>query len=297
VTDPQDRLEAPEAELAALEGGRAFADRSAYRKLLVEGPDAETWLNDLFTAALAGLRGGQARRSLLLGPTGRIRADVVVVGTAEGFVLLQDAVQPTAPADLLTPYVLSSAVGLTDVTEDLALYSIPGTAGNPLPWPDSRPSVLGEGRDLLVPTADATRIEAALVAAGLVRAGDDALEVWRIRRGVARFPIDVTEGSVPAEAALEELIDVSKGCFLGQESVAKIRTLGHPASLVRATRTDAEVGPGAEVLADGVRVGHVTSAAATGRGTACLVRIRWAARDALLTTAEGSPLATQSPPA
>jgi hypothetical protein len=57
------------------------------------------------------------------------------------------------------------------------------------------------------------------------------------------------------------------------------------------------VGPGAEVLADGVQVGHVTSAAATGGGTACLVRIRWAARDALLTTAEGSPLATQSPPA
>jgi tRNA-modifying protein YgfZ len=296
VTDVQERLEAPEAELAALDEGRAFADRSTYRKLRVDGPDAGTWLNDLLTAGLAGLREGHARRSLLLGPTGRIRADVVVVGAAEGFVVLQDPLQPTALGDLLAPYVLSSAVTLADVTDDLALYSIPGAAGDALPWPGSRPSVLGEGRDLLVPAADASRIEAMLVDARLVRAGDDALEVWRIRRGVARFPTDLTGESVPAEAGLDDLIDATKGCFLGQESVAKIRNLGHPAKLIRAARTDAEVGPGAEVLADRVRVGRVTSAArAADGGTACLVHIGWGARDARLTTADGSPLVSPSP--
>jgi tRNA-modifying protein YgfZ len=297
VTDARERLEAPEAELAALDEGRGFADRSTYRKLRVDGPDARTWLNDLFTAGLAGVSEGDARRSLLLGPTGRIRADVVVVGVSEGLVLLQDPLQPTSLRDLLAPYVLSAAVALADVTQDLALYSIPGTAAVPLPWPGSRPSVLGQGRDLLVPASDASRLEAMLVDAGLVRVGDDALEIRRIRRGLPRFPVDLTEDSVPAEASLDDLIDVTKGCFLGQESVAKIRNLGHPAKLVTAARTDAEVRPGAEVLADRVPVGLVTSAApaATG-GLACLVRIGWAARDARLTTTDGTPLTHRGDP-
>lgn len=291
MSDTQERLEAPLAELAALDQGRAFADRSAYRKLSVAGADAETWLNDLLTAGLAGLREDHARRSLLLSPTGRIRADVVAVGTASGVVLLQDPAQPAAVGELLAPYVLSSAVTLTDVSEELALYSIPGSLPEALPWPGSRPSVLGKGSDLLLPAAEAPRIEAMLIEAGLARVGDDALEVLRIRRGMPRFPIDLTEGSVPAEAGLEDLIDVTKGCFLGQESVAKIRNLGHPATLVRAARTDARVAPGAEALADRLGVGRVTSAAADDEGgTACLLRIGWAARDAHLTTADGTPL-------
>lgn len=291
MSDAQERLEAPEAELAALDEGRAFADRSGYRKLSVAGADTETWLNDLLTAGLAGLREGHARRSLLLSPTGRIRADVMAVGGAAGVVLLQDPAQDVAVGDLLAPYVLSSAVTLTDVTEQLALYCIPGTLPDALPSPGSRPSLLGEGSDLLLPAADAPRIEAMLIEVGLARVGDDALEVRRIRRGMPRFPIDVTEGSVPAEAGLEELIDVTKGCFLGQESVAKIRNLGHPATLVRAARTEARVAPGAEVLADRLGVGRVTSAAAADDGgTACLLRIAWAARDAHLATADGTPL-------
>jgi folate-binding protein YgfZ len=298
VTDAKERLEAPEAELVALDEGRAFSDRSAYRKLRVDGPDARTWLNDLFTADLAGPSEGDARRTLLLGPTGRIRADVVVVGVGEGPVLLQDPRQPTALGDLLAPYVLSSAVTLSDVTHDLALYAVPGTAADALPWPGSRPSVLGEGRDLLAPASDASRIEAMLVDAGLVGVGDDALEVRRIRRGVPRFPTDLTEDSVPAEAALEDLIDATKGCFLGQESVAKIRNLGHPAKVVVAARTDATVGPGDAVLADGIPLGLVTSAAADAAGgTACLVRMGWGARDARLTLADGTPLRRGGDPA
>ncbi len=298
MTDAQERLEAPEAELAALGEGRAFAERSAHGKLRVEGSDARTWLNDLLTAELAGLTTDDARRSLLLGPTGRIRADVVVIGAADGLVLVQDPRQPAALRDLLAPFVLSSAVTLTDVTGDLALYVIPDAVPDPLPWPVSRPSVLGEGRDLLAPAAEGSRIEAMLAKAGLVRASDAALEVRRIRRGVPRFPVDLTPDSVPAEAALDDLIDLTKGCFLGQESVAKIRNLGHPAKLVRAARTDADVLPGAAVLAGGLPVGRVTSAtSAVDGGTSCLVRVAWAARDARLATPDGSPLALVDPSA
>jgi folate-binding protein YgfZ len=122
--------------------------------------------------------------------------------------------------------------------------------------------------------------------------------VWRIRRGVARFPIDLTEESVPAEAGLDALIDTTKGCFLGQESVAKIRNLGHPARVVRALRSDAEVLAGDEVLAGGAAVGRFTSAAPSpGGGTASLARVSWAAADAPLSTADGAPLRSFGPSA
>jgi tRNA-modifying protein YgfZ len=292
VSDGQERIEAPEAELTALDEGRAFTHRCGHRVVRIGGSDAEAWLNDLLTAALAGLPPGRARRSLLLGPTGRIRADTLVVAEAGGFLLLQDRRQPASLADLLAPYVLSSVVTLTDVTEDLALYAVPDAGGESRPWHLSRPPILRQGEHLLVRTADAARTEDTLADAGLVRVGEAALEVRRIRRGLPRFPVDLTEDSVPAEAALDDLIDVTKGCFLGQESVAKIRNLGHPTHVIRSLVTEADVGPGTQILAADELVGHVTSAAPGGvGGSACLARVRWAAAGAALSTADGVPLA------
>jgi tRNA-modifying protein YgfZ len=103
---------------------------------------------------------------------------------------------------------------------------------------------------------------------------------------------------VPAEAGLDALIDAGKGCFLGQESVAKIRNLGHPARVVRALRSEAEILAGAEVWAGGGAVGRITSAApGSGGGTASLARVSWAAAEAPLTTADGALLAPLGPSA
>ncbi len=297
VTQTAGRRSAPPEELAALEEERAFSDRSSYRKLQVEGDGARSWLNDLLTAGLSGLEEERAARSLLLSPTGHIRADVHVVATAEGFLLLQDPAQPRAIGELLAPYVLSSAVALTDRTAELSLYAVPGAAAARLGF-GSTPSVLGEGQDLVTTPAGAARIESMMMNEQLTQVGGEALEVWRIRRGVARFPIDLTEESVPAEAALDALIDTGKGCFLGQESVAKIRNLGHPARVVRALRSDAEVLAGNEVLAGGAVVGLITSAApGQGGGTSILARVSWAAAEAPLTTDDGAPLAPSGPSA
>ena len=292
MIDTLGRPHAPAEELAALHEQRAFADRSPYRKLEVAGSDARTWLNDLLTAAVARLSEGHACRSLLLSPTGRIRADVHALPTNEGFLLLQDPAQPDTIGDLLAPYVLSSAVTLTDRTEDLGLYCVPGDAAERVGWPGTRPSVLGAGEDLLTPPAGAARLESMMMNKQLTEVRDDALEVWRIRRGVARFPIDLTVDSVPAEADLDHLIDTEKGCFLGQESVAKIRNLGHPPRVIRALRIDADVAPGAELMVDHVGVGRVTSAAAgPDGGSVCLARVSWAAAKAPLTTRDGVPFA------
>ncbi len=283
------RTHALEAEIRALDEGRAFVDRARFRKIEVTGVDAGTWLNDLVTAGVEGLSAGEARPSLLLTPTGRIRADFHVVRTGAGYLLLQDPSQPRAVDDLLSPYVLSSDVRLLDVTDRLALFSLPGRTEIPDDLTASRPATLGDGADVVAPSSEAGAARAAL-AASLVEAGEEAVEIWRVRRGVARFPVDVDEDSLPAEAGLEPAIDLAKGCFLGQESVAKVRNLGHPPRVVLALRAEGPVGPGEPVVTGGQEVGRVTSAAPAPDGMALLARVRWEARSEALTTVAGEPL-------
>ena len=68
------------------------------------------------------------------------------------------------------------------------------------------------------------------------RGGGDAAEAWRIIHGIARMGPDFGQRSLPAEAGLEATIDTTKGCFLGQESVARIANLGHPPRVLRHVR-------------------------------------------------------------
>lgn len=276
-------------QVRALEEGRAYVDLSGWRKVLVSGADAVSWLNDLVTAGVDGLHEGQSRRSLLLTPTGRIRADFHLVRVPHGVLLVQDPSQPGPVDSLLEKYVLSADVAMEDATGSLALFSLPGAAEAPggLPW--SRPSVLGSGIDVLVL---AERRDETRKALGwtLLPVPDRAVEAWRILRGVPRFPVDVGEDSIPAEAGLEATIDFTKGCFLGQESVARVRNLGHPPWVVLALRSSGQASPGDPVFAGDREVGSVTSAVRAEQGTAVLARVRWEARRRKLRAAAGDEL-------
>jgi folate-binding protein YgfZ len=251
-------------QLAALRGGAAFL-RPLARVVRVGGPEAGRWLNDLATAGVAGLGPGRSVRSLVLSPTGRIRADVDIVRTQDAFLLVQAANQPEDVEAVLAPYVLSSAVEL-------------GVA-------DARPVLVAAGdrwHARLEPPGGAIEVDPA------------SFDAWRIERGVAIFPVDLDAESLPAEAALDvpPVTDTAKGCFLGQESVARVRNLGHPTRVVLALRSAADVVPGERVrTADGIDVGVVTSAARTDESASiALARVRWDARDAALATERGDAL-------
>lgn len=285
----------PSAARSALRSGRAFVDLAAWTKLLVRGSDARSWLGDLVTADVAGLAPGCAARSLLLSPTGRIRADFSVAALGDGFLLVQGPGQPRSVADLLAPYVLTSEVELEDRTAELTLVAFPGGEPSPdVPGLRSTPSSLGTGVDLIA-ARDRDGIGRAARAAGMEEAQPDAVEAWRVERGVARFPVDLTETSLPHEAALDHAIDHAKGCFLGQEAVAKVRNLGHPPRLVLAGRSPGEVAPGDPVLAGGREAGAVTSASALEEGWAVIFWVRWEARDGPMETADGGRLEVAGP--
>jgi folate-binding protein YgfZ len=254
-----DRLE---DQVDALDERRAFVDGARLRAVAVTGSDAGRWLNDLVTASVQDVLTGGTARSLLLTPTGRVRADLHILRTEGGFLLVQEPDQPVAIDDLLRPYVLSS---------DVVLQRVPG----------AQVALVPSDRGWTVTRATGDRV---------VEASSEAGEVWRIRRGVPRFPTDLDEESLPAEAGLEYLIDFTKGCFLGQEAVAKVRNLGHPPRVVLALRAAVPVRTAEPVLADGRDVGAVSSVAPPRDGFALLARVRWDARTHQLTTASGAQL-------
>ncbi|HWC69593.1 MAG TPA: hypothetical protein VG993_00370 [Actinomycetota bacterium] len=275
---------APADELRALADGSAVVDLSAFRKVRVRGEDSRRWLHDLVTTDVASLEPGSARRSLLLDATGHIRADLQVACDRDGFWLFQDPDQPDHVGAALAPYVLSSDVRLDDMSSEMGLMALPGSSDG---TDGFRPSWLGPGRDVLFTASGSLDPPG-----GRTLVGAAAVEVLRIRQGRARMGAEFDRTSIPAEAGLEATIDTTKGCFLGQESVARVRMLGHPPRVLRHLRAAGVVDPGSSVCLDEGRVvGVVTSAAThpTG-GTVILASIRWDARIASLRSEDGSAL-------
>jgi folate-binding protein YgfZ len=275
-------LTAPEDELEAIADGRAVVDLGGFRKVQVRGGDARRWLHDLVTTDVASLEPRSSRRTLLLDPTGHIRADVHIACDLEGFWLFQAPDQPDI-SRALAPYVLSSDVRLEDLTDERGLTAWIGDTDGPHGF---SPSCLGPGVDVI------GSLDPASLPPGRMFVGADAVEAWRIRRGVPRMGVDFDGKTIPAEAGLDDTIDRTKGCFLGQESVARVRTLGHPPRQLRHLVADGPVDPRSPVLDErGDEVGVVTSAAEhMGGGTVLLASIRWGSGEAGFHTRDGFAL-------
>ncbi|HJS25518.1 MAG TPA: hypothetical protein VJ913_00130 [Actinomycetota bacterium] len=252
-------------QILALDADRGAVPTTGWTATRVGGRDAVAWLNDLVTADVERLEPGGVVRSLLLSPTGRIQADLLVAGETGSLLSLQSPGQPRTLDELLSPYVLSSDVVLERAASDGVLVG--GIQG----W----------------------RLTAE-VPPGHVVVGPEPFEAWRISRGIARFPIDLDEESLPAEAGLdrEPVIDRGKGCYLGQESVAKVRNLGHPTRVVVPVTAEGAVSEGDRVRSAAAEVGVVTSL----EGSSAIIRIRWAARDSALQTDRGTRLRPAYPP-
>jgi folate-binding protein YgfZ len=280
-----------------LRSGRAFADLSGWRKVAVSGSDASQWLDDLVTADLSELAPGRARHALFLSPTGGVRAAFTVAVTDDGFVLIQDPGQPGPIQRLLQPYVLSSDVALEDRSDQLALLAFPGRneapdvlVGQVAP---SAPSCLGAGVDVMAPASERDVLVRELKGR-FAWAGDEDVEAWRIAERLPRFGVDALEGDLPQEAGLSSAVSRGKGCFPGQEAVAKVDILGHPRRVVLAFEADGPVPAGDAVMRDGSRVGSVTSSMNAEERTLLLARIEWDARGAELRTGSGIDLRRRS---
>jgi folate-binding protein YgfZ len=139
------------------------------------------------------------------------------------------------------------------------------------------------GRHLMVEVASLASLWERLLSAGAVPIGWASLDAMRIEAGVPLFGVDHDDGWIPTDAGLESTLDFDKGCFPGQEVVAKIRNIGHPRWVLRGFELTADRCPpsGTPLLLEGQSVGSLSSVCRSpslGRIVA-LGHLRWKFRD------------------
>nr|WP_260300764.1 folate-binding protein [Rathayibacter sp. PhB152] len=246
----------PFREQRALAAGTAIVDLSGRGVVTVTGPDRLTWLDSLTSQALARLAPGDSAETLLLDPSGRIEHLIRVVDDGETAWLLLDRDETPGLAAWLDRMRFMLRVEIADRTAEFATLATlgdgPATAlalelagESGISWLDPwaqvqpggwqyatasvHPAAGWTARETLVPRAALDGLEARARAAGVALAGSDALEALRIAAWRPRHATEVDDRSIPHELdLLRSSVHLAKGCYRGQETVAKVHNLGHP---------------------------------------------------------------------
>jgi tRNA-modifying protein YgfZ len=269
---------------ASLEQGAALVDLSHKTLLRLVGKGAVGMLNAILTNEVPGEvhRGVYA---LLLNPKGRIQADLRVLKNERDVLIDTEPEGAAAAKESLGRYAPFSRVEVEDLSEADAAWGILGLYGprakELLEGPELVEHETAEvelggmlllaagvavpvpGYDLLGPASTLSAARDYLAGRGAVSVSTRAYETARIKAGIPRFGPDITPENFPAEAGiLERAVSFEKGCYPGQETVARMRYRGHPNKLLhRFALEGTPPAPDTAILQDGKRVGHLTSIA------------------------------------
>jgi tRNA-modifying protein YgfZ len=271
-------------EYAALRASAAVVDLSHKTILRLSGKDPLGMLNAVLTNEMPdeGYRGVYA---LLLNPKGRIQTDLRVLKSG-GDVLIETEPEGAAAArELLGRYAPFSRTTLEDLSETDTPWGILGLYGPraeelldglELAEHETAETTVGgaavlaagvavpvHGYDLIGPANTLRTTRSYLLERGAVPVGLHAYEAARIAVGIPRFGSDITHETFPAEAGvLERAVSFEKGCYPGQETVARMRYRGHPnRSLHRLVVDGPSPEPGTPIVQNDKQVGKVTSVA------------------------------------
>ena len=282
-----------EPELAALHERAGVADVTPQGLFRLAGKNSVKFLQGLVTNDVAALAPGQGCFAAFLNVHGRIEAVAHVFALAENDLLLVTPAEATAWVEKsLGRFRLAGGFDLAALDEHATISVVGPEAGQAVatalagatpPQPGGFAAAMFDGEPLMlfgIPRATTPSVDVAgpapavaalwdrLVSAGVQPVGADAMEVARLEAGIARFARDYDAETVLQEADLPGVVSYTKGCYLGQEIVARLHYLGQPSRLLRRLDVGAGALPavGAEVVSadDETKVaGRVTSVAAS----------------------------------
>jgi len=272
------------AEYRALRAGAAIVDLGFRTVLRAVGADRAAFLQGMLTNDVARLRPGEGCAALLLTIQGRVTADVRVSADPEALLLDVDvrvrsdflaALEKLLIADeveLVPPAEPTALLGLEGRHASAVLPTVPGdqigahlmtqVAGVPVRVVRAS-EVRGPGYALHVPAASAVTVWDALVAAGSQPCGMQALEARRVEVGVPRIGLDMDGSTLALEVPVEDAMSATKGCYLGQEVVARGTARGHVNRKLVGLQLfgGTPPPPGANLIRDGKESGRLTSVA------------------------------------
>ncbi|WP_148611867.1 YgfZ/GcvT domain-containing protein [Nocardioides rubriscoriae] len=194
-------------EQRTLESGEGFVDLSHHDVLRIEGPDRLTWLHNITTQHLTDLQPGVLTQALVLSPQGHVEHEFRGTDDGEALTVWTEPGRSAALVEFLERMKFMMRAEITDVTGTWALTWRPTTGHRLVP------------RDQLTTYA----------AAAGPAAGHWAYEALRIARGEPRFGVDTDHRTIPNEVGwIGPAVHLDKGCYRGQETVARVHTLGRP---------------------------------------------------------------------
>jgi folate-binding protein YgfZ len=277
------------AEYAAVRQSAGLIDRSDWGVLEVTGRDRGSFLHAMLSNDVKSLQPGQGCAAAMLDVHGKIQTFAAVLALDDRMLVITPPGRAAALLELLDRYLFSEKAELRDATGELDFalaagpeapalvarlsgVTVPGEPWHhvvaPLGGVDAR-AVRGEGETgeaevwLVSPTAHAEPPRSTLIGAGVRPVGRAAYESLRIETGTPAIGLDADESVLLPEVPFEQKVSYTKGCYLGQEVVVRIRDRGHVNRLLRGLAIEGDVVPprGARVVVDDSEVGHVTSAA------------------------------------
>ncbi|MDP2772657.1 MAG: folate-binding protein [Nocardioides sp.] len=213
-------------EQRQLEAGEGFVDLSHRDVIRISGPDRLTWLHNLTTQYFTDLAPGVWTQALVLSPQGHVEHELRGVDDGEVFTAFTEPGASGPLVAFLERMIFMMRVEITDVSDELAVtWRPPTTVVEVRAERASKPPAAPDGRYAFVPRA---QLEVFAEAAGPA-CGLWAFEALRIARGEPRFGLDTDHRTIPNEVGwIGPAVHLDKGCYRGQETVARVHTLGRP---------------------------------------------------------------------
>ncbi len=265
-------------EYRTLREGCGLVDGSERGKLALTGPDARTFLSGQVTNDIEALQPGDGCYAAFLTHKGKMLGDMRVLDSGEELLLDTERVALQALFDMIRRFKIGYEVELHKRTLERALLSLVGpasrevarrAAGHEASAPvDVAPpdrehahtsaTIAGRevrviatdaaGIDVLCDAADRVAVSEALIAAGAQPVSEAAAEIVRVERGRPRYGIDLDDTVIPQEAGLNErAVSFTKGCYVGQETVARLHYKGKPNRHLRGLRLSTPAATGEEL--------------------------------------------------
>jgi folate-binding protein YgfZ len=270
-----------DGQYRALREEAGYLDRSERGKLLAKGPDAVDFVESQLTNDIEGLGQNEGCYAALLNRKGHMQADMRVLHLSTGEIWL-DLESIAAPAALrhLSMYKVGREVEIEDVSGDWAIASLIGPAAAeaagtaPLAPEHAQRYYERDGVEILAVATDlgldlitrsdqSENLWALLADSVAVEVSEEAAEILRVESGRPRFGREMDTSTIPQEAGINErAIDFEKGCYIGQETVARLHYKGKPNRHLRGLRLGSPATAGEAIRLGDRELGEI--------GTACV---------------------------
>jgi folate-binding protein YgfZ len=275
-------------EFAALCSSCGIYDLGWRAKITLTGSDRVRWLNGMITNNVRDLAPGRGVYAFLLNPQGRILADLYAHNRGDYLLVDTDQSQVTKLLEIFDHYIIMDDVEVSNASDKLTAIGLAGpkarevlhSAGidiaaleplqpTDLTWQDMGVTVvrtdneITEAFEIWLAPNNVSRLWDVLLKSGATPVGFEALEQLRIAAGIPSYGQDIRERDLPQETSQDRALHFSKGCYVGQEIVERIRSRGNVHRKFAGFQISGPLpAPGDKIQLEGKDVGEITSVAA-----------------------------------